>query len=43
MKTKKEKQQVFLDIIGECACIKRSNKGPGIVLDKSQGDILNDS
>ena len=35
--------QVLLDMFGEDACIKKSDAGAGILLDKTQIDILNES
>ena len=38
-----ETQQVLLDMFGEDACVKKSSSGTGVVLDKAQTDILNES
>ena len=38
-----ETRQVLLDLFGEDACVKKAGSGTGIVLDKTQTDILNQS
>lgn len=38
-----ETQQVLLDMFGEDACVKKSSSGTGVILDKTQTDILNES
>ena len=38
-----ETRQVLLDMFGDDACVKKSGTGAGILLDKSQFDILNES
>ena len=39
----KETRQVLLDMFGEDACIKKSDAGAGILFNKMQTDILNES
>ena len=38
-----ETQQVLLDMFGDDACVKKSSSGEGVLLDKAQRDILNES
>ena len=38
-----ETRQVLLDVFGDDACVKKSGTGAGILLDRSQSDILNES
>ena len=38
-----ETQHVLLDMFGDDACVKKSSSGAGVLLDKAQCDILNES